>query len=276
MMKLAGDAGEPGADGKRLHPPAPDDRGVEEADEAARVRLHRAAHVAEEHQTARAVGGFHVGAGNRFAPGPDGPADRPPEIRPTVVATAGAQPARPAHGAGQPQVVHQAARLGELVGAVVREVAVTQDLGPAVTHGERRRLERLAVVIAGVVVVVGIEGQDDLLHRRCRQRDLAHALPPARRTRGRRARRLRDRVPAWYARPSTPRPGSRSRPPPAPRQTRASRPPARRDRRRATGGRSRPRGGRTPGRRYRTRRGQALRSVAVRTSCSSPAAFVRS
>ena len=60
------------------------------------------------------------------------------------------QPARPAQRAGEAQVGHQPARLGELGGGVGGEVLVAQHLGRAEAHRERRRRRsRVAVVVVG-------------------------------------------------------------------------------------------------------------------------------
>ncbi len=94
---------------------------------------------------------------------------------------AGAQATRTAHRPGHPQVVHQATGLGELVGAVVREVALAQHLGAAVAHRQGGRVARFVVVVVECVVVgAGVEREDDLALLHGRRAQLELALPPGR------------------------------------------------------------------------------------------------
>src|SRR5438445_542247 len=85
-------------EGARLDAPAPADGGGEEAGQRARVRLHRAADVAQQHDAARARGRAEIRALHRFAAGPERATDRPAHVGAAAVAEGRAQPARPPQG----------------------------------------------------------------------------------------------------------------------------------------------------------------------------------
>ena len=88
--QLAGDAGEAGAEGERLDPLAPGDRGVHEADQRPGVGLHRAADVEQQHEPAQPLAGLAPVAADRLAAG----AQRGPHRGPQVGPPAAARPVR--------------------------------------------------------------------------------------------------------------------------------------------------------------------------------------
>ena len=247
--ELAGDAGEPGAERERLDPAAADDRGVQEAHQRrgrtapstrSRRRAARCGAAASAGSTnARLIGSPPARSARRTVRRRSG---RP---RPRRL---GAHAAGAAQRAGQPEIGHQPARLGELgracsarsrAGAAPRRgcsapTSVGASLGSASSSAAR------------VVVAVASNASDHLaLGRRDADSVDVHLLPPGARTRGRRAstssgRRTSVARPAQYT-------ASRrvdARPRRAPRRTPPWCRPARRARRRAAAARSRRRCGR--------------------------------
>ena len=182
--QLAGDAGEAGAERERLDPPAPDDRGVQEAHQGPGVGLHRAAHVAQQHEPAGPLGRARrtpraIGS----PPARSACAHRAPQVGPAALApgsAAGAATRRSAPARRRSAISRRAS--ANSAGAVGGEVRVAQHLGAAVAHRERR-----AVGVgspsssAGVVVAVGVvDGERDRA-RLGRRRRARSTRGPARR-----------------------------------------------------------------------------------------------
>ena len=144
--ELGRDAGEPRSEHERLDPPARGHAGLHVLEQHAGVGLHRAGHVADEHERARALGGLAPVALERVAARAQRGADRPAQVRAGRVrrraAPRGAAraPAR-AGGASAGDPPDQPARQLPLGVRVVGEVLVAQELrvGPGGGHAHPPR-----------------------------------------------------------------------------------------------------------------------------------------
>ena len=267
--ELAGDPGEAGAERERLDPAPADDRGVEEAHKRTRVRLHRAADVAEEHNAPRAGRWDTRNArANRLATGADRAAHGPAQVGvapgPAAVRADGAGGCggvRPRAGgrpsAGGPRRARPWCRGRSRGGAAPRPGSSAHSTQRA--SGTSARPSPVVGVVAGDVearaTTVGVV--------EARDRAMRHAPARTPRTRGRRRRCPRAGARAWPDRPSTPIRSS-----PTPTAASASRE-GQRAARRVDVEPARPQHPherrRRSGRRRRAWSGQALRSNAVWT-----------
>ena len=175
--ELTGDAGEAGAEREGLDPAAPDHRGVQEAHERAGVGLHRAADVAEQDDAPGPARVLRVRATDRFAAGAHRLTDGAAQIGTAAAPARGAHATRLAQRAGEAQVGHQTAGLGELGVGVVGEVAGLEHLVAAVAHLDAG-VDLLVAVAGAVVVGAVVERQRDLLHLGPGEAQGADALPP--------------------------------------------------------------------------------------------------
>ena len=166
--ELARHAREPGAERERLDPGPTDDRGVQEAHERARVRLHRATHVEQEHESTGALPSFERRPMDRLTTGTERGPDRAAQVGATGDAVRSPQATRPPERGREPEVGDQPAGLDELGRRVRGEVAVAQDLGRAPADGQHRHLRiGLARRFVGVgLLAVGVEREHDLDRRR--------------------------------------------------------------------------------------------------------------
>ena len=140
--ELAGDAGEAGAEGERLDPPAPGDGCLDEPQQRPGVRLHRAADVEQQHEAAVARRRPPEVAVDRLALGAQRGADRAPQVGAGRAPRRRAHPQRAARRADEPHARHQPVGLGELGVVVGREVLVPQHLGGAEAQLDGRVVAR--------------------------------------------------------------------------------------------------------------------------------------
>ena len=109
----------------------------------------------------------------RLATGAQGEAGGGAEVERTPPTTRRTEAARPAAGADQAQVGHEAVGLVELVDRALGEVLGAQHLAVAPPQGEHRTVDELVGLRRGGGVVVGVDQDRDRLHGRHLARPVA-------------------------------------------------------------------------------------------------------
>ena len=148
--------------------------------------------------------GLEKGAVHGLAPGAEGAAHRPAQVGLAAMAAAALLAAGAAERAGQPEVGHQAPRLGELGGRVGGEVALAQHLGGAVAHRDASGVLVVSPGSGASSSPLGVERDAQLADdRRRRELEVVLVFPPRAKGAVVRVGVLRASQQAWCDRPST-------------------------------------------------------------------------